>query len=94
MLKITIQSEPAPVQFRMEGRLAGAWVDEAQRAWTSLPVHKGVAPVVDLTGVTYVDAAGKALLTAMWREGADLRAAGCCTKFIVEEITERRPPTE
>jgi hypothetical protein len=44
--------------------------------------------VVDLTGVTFVDAKGKALLTRMWQQGADLRAAGCLTRCIVDEITK------
>lgn len=87
MLKITIQPELTPVRFLLEGRLAGAWVDEARRAWRCLPIHEGRPPIVDLTGVTYVDTEGKSLLTAMWQEGAKLQAAGCCTKFIVEEIT-------
>jgi hypothetical protein len=36
-----------------------------------------------------VDESGKALLGEMCREGADFRAAGCCTKFIVDNITDR-----
>jgi anti-anti-sigma regulatory factor len=84
MLKITIEREGTPVRFLLEGRLAGAWVDEARKAWQALSHRQAV---IDLTGVTYVDTDGKALLTAMWREGADLQAAGCCTKFIVDEIT-------
>lgn len=89
MLKITIQDDRAPARLLLEGRLAGAWVDEARQAWGALPLQSEKPPVVDLTGVTYVDTDGKALLTAMWREGADLQAAGCCTKFIVDEITGR-----
>ena len=84
MLKITIKRDTRPVRFLLEGRLAGAWVDEARKAWQDLPHRQAV---IDLTGITYVDTDGKALLTTMWREGADLQASGCCTKFIVDEIT-------
>lgn len=74
------------MRFLLEGKLSGVWVDEARQAWRALPPQEAV---IDLTGVTYVDADGKALLAAMWRDGAELQAAGCCTRFIVDEITGR-----
>jgi anti-anti-sigma regulatory factor len=89
MLKITVQRDKQPARFVLEGRLSGAWIEEAQQAWRALPKTEGAPLVVDLAGVTFVDADGKALLATMWREGADLQAADCCTKFIVEEITGR-----
>jgi hypothetical protein len=46
---------------------------------------------VDLTGVTYIDGDGKALLARMHKEGAELIAAGCLTKCIVEEIMRAGP---
>jgi anti-anti-sigma regulatory factor len=89
MLKITMQSETTPVKLLLEGRLAGAWVDEARRAWHALS-QQGRPTIVDLRGVTYVDADGKSLLAHMSQQGAELQAAGCCTKFIVEEIMGKR----
>jgi anti-anti-sigma regulatory factor len=86
MLKVTVAQKEARSRLVLEGRLAGLWVDEAREAWRK--VRRSATPViVDLTGVTFVDESGKALLRAMWRDGAELRAAGCCTRFIVEEIT-------
>jgi hypothetical protein len=41
-----------------------------------------------LTGVTFIDANGKALLTKLWQQGAQLQAVGCLTRCIVEEITK------
>ncbi|MBD0315990.1 MAG: anti-sigma factor antagonist [Nitrospiraceae bacterium] len=87
MLKITVERDSTPVRVLFEGRLAGAWVDEARKAWQAVPHREAV---IDLTGVTYMDSDGKALLATMWREGADLQAVGCCTKFIVDEITGGR----
>ncbi len=80
MLKITQQRDAAleSVSFMLEGRLAGPWVAELETCWR----------VVDLTGVTFVDAKGKALLTQMWQQGAQLHAVGCLTRCIVEEITK------
>ena len=42
---------------------------------------------MDLTGLTFVDNAGKAYLKAMHRRGAEFVAADCETKSIVDEIT-------
>ena len=42
---------------------------------------------VDLTGLTFVDDAGKACLAAMYHEGADFVANDCLTKSVVDEIT-------
>jgi hypothetical protein len=41
---------------------------------------------VDLSGLTFVDDAGKACLAAMYHEGADLVANDCLTQSIVDEI--------
>jgi hypothetical protein len=47
---------------------------------------------VDLTGVTFIDAAGKACLAAMHRQGAEFVTADCLTKGIVAEITHGPRP--
>jgi anti-anti-sigma regulatory factor len=41
---------------------------------------------VDLTGVTYIDAAGKARLAEMHEQGAQFIAGDCVTKALVAEI--------
>ena len=43
--------------------------------------------VIDLAGVTFIDADGNALLIRLWRQGEELRAAGYLTRCVVEEIT-------
>lgn len=88
MLKITLHRDETPVRMVLEGKLAGAWVDEAREAWHALSPDVRRTLVVDLTGVHYVDRAGKALLAAMCQGGAQFQASGCCTKFLVEEITK------
>ena len=47
---------------------------------------------VDLTGVTFIDAAGRACLAALHREGAELVSADCLTKGVVAEITHTPGP--
>jgi ABC-type transporter Mla MlaB component len=90
MLKITTQDSPPTLV--LEGRLAGPWVNEAGDAWRRLR-EASASVIVEFTAVTFVDDAGKALLARMWREGADLRATGCCNRFIAEQITGGCRPT-
>ena len=68
MLKITQQRGPASesVSLVLEGRLGGPWVDELDTCWSQLATNSSGASMVDLTGVTFVDAKGKALLIRMW----------------------------
>ena len=88
MLKITGQKDavPASVSIILEGRLAGPWVDELNSYWHEISGDQQRGAVVDLTGVTFIDADGKALLTKLWQQGAELLAAGCLTRCVVEEI--------
>ncbi len=89
MLKITQRRDAASesVSFMLEGRLADPWVEELGTCWRLGVANPKDRTVVDLTGVTFMDADGKALLTKMWQQGAELRAAGCLIRCIVEEIT-------
>ena len=88
MLRITIHDYPGAVVLQLEGRIAVPWLTELETCW-----HKTVTgqrkPIltVDLAGVTFVDAAGKACLAAMHRQGAGFVAGDCLTQSIVEEIT-------
>ncbi len=91
MLKITVREATSGATIEVEGRLAGAWVGELERAWRALPDPRPGPPVVDLSGVTFIDVTGKTLLARLWKEGARLQAAGCLTRCIVEEITTGAP---
>lgn len=89
VLKITEQEGPEPdsVSLRLDGRLAGPWVDELRASCHRASTRRQRCAAIDLTGVTYIDGDGKALLAFLWRQGAELRASGCLTRCIVEEIT-------
>ncbi len=87
MLRITANDSPRVVTFRLEGRLEGPWVRELEACWRSMldgPSRPTVC--VDLTGVTYIDAAGKARLAEMHEQGAQFIASDCATKAVVAEI--------
>jgi ABC-type transporter Mla MlaB component len=70
MLKITIHDVKGPLRLQLEGRLAGVWVRELEHCWRTAKVqHPQRACAVDLTGVTFVDQAGRYLLQLMHRDG-------------------------
>jgi hypothetical protein len=85
MLKISTQTDAAGTVFELEGKLAGAWVQELEACWLETAERQQAVKVV-LRAVTFVDAAGKELLAEMHRQGANLVAHGCMTKAITEEI--------
>jgi anti-anti-sigma regulatory factor len=93
MLRITVHDYPGTVVLQLEGRVAVPWLRELEKCWLKTVASLG-KPVltVDVTGVTFIDAPGKACLTAMHREGAAFVARDCLTKSIVEEITRASPP--
>jgi hypothetical protein len=93
MLRITVHDNPRALTFRLEGRLIGPWLGELEECWRNTLAGQG-KPVlrVDLTGVTFIDAAGKASLAAMHRQGAEFVAPDCLTKAVVAEITQAPLP--
>jgi ABC-type transporter Mla MlaB component len=93
MLRITIRDNLESLTFQLEGKLAGPWVGELEECWRSTLTSQP-KPVlrVDLTGVTFIDAAGKAYLATVLRQGAEFVAADCQTKAVVAEITNASIP--
>jgi len=93
MLRITIHDNPRSLTFQLEGRLAGPWLRELEECWQNALAgpHKLILRV-DLTGVTWINPAGKACLAALHRQGAELLAADCLTKAVVDEITHAALP--
>lgn len=88
MLRITTAEDPSATVLRLEGKLAGPWVKELEECWRSGAAPEGQRGLrIDLREVTFIDAAGKDLLTRLHRDGAELVAADCMTKAIIETIT-------
>jgi ABC-type transporter Mla MlaB component len=88
MFRVTVHDEPQVITFEVEGRLSGPWVQEFEGCCSrALAAQRNRTLRVDLTGVTLIDAAGKAYLAALHRKGADFIAADCLTKSIVAEVT-------
>ena len=94
MMRITVHDNPESVTFQLEGGLAGSWVREVEECrQRTLAGRRGMAVRFDLTGVTFIDAAGKAYLAAVHRQGVELLAVDCLTKAIVAEISKAAIPT-
>jgi hypothetical protein len=71
MLMITIEQESRMVTLRFAGRLAGPEARALARDWptaTFKPPHRQF--MLDLTGVTSIDAVGEAFLERVQGEGA------------------------
>src|SRR5688500_12923001 len=74
MLKVTTTDRKQTVTLKLEGKLAGPWVQEVTRVWADAACTKRHY-VVDLTAVTFIDNPGRALLETMSKRGAQFIAA-------------------
>ena len=93
MLRITVHDQPRTLTFQLEGSLAGPWLRVLEECWQDTLAHQSKPRLrVDLTGVTFIDAAGRACLVAMHRQGAEFIAPDCLTKAAVAEITQTTAP--
>ena len=94
MLRITVhRSARGPSRSSSKG----AWPVRGCRFWrsagrTTVTGRRVRSLRLDLTGVTFIDAAGRACLAAMHRQGAEFIAADCLTKAAVAEITQTTCP--
>ena len=80
MLRITPTDGESERTLRLEGRLVDPWVGELLSTCREA-AGAGWRLVLDLSGVTFVDAAGVAYLRDLREQGAVLRG---CSAFINE----------
>ena len=89
MLRVTVHDEMGSLRFKVEGRLAGALVQELKDCWqTTLAGQPRHEMCVDLTGVIFIDDAGKDLLAQLHRAGATLLASGVQMRAVVMQVTQ------
>ena len=88
MLRVTVVEEPEIWRLKLEGRLVGEAVSEAEKSWAAAPAGKPAE--VDLRGLTCADLAGKELLHRMHVDGARLVAEGVAMKAFVEDVRAHR----
>src|SRR5579859_2795136 len=89
MLRISTEKKRCKVLLTVEGRLTGQTAPTLEQFWREL---RAASPEekfnVNLCGVTFIDAAGKALLKEIHSQGGRLSADGCLNQEIIKEITE------
>src|ERR1700686_893296 len=91
MLRITIEQKPGKISLTVEGKLAGPWVSALEQSWKDLrSSSSGESLSINLCGVSFIDAAGKALLAEIHRQGGKLVAEGCLNQAIVREIAAKQ----
>lgn len=93
MLRVTESEEGGSYVLMVEGKLTGATLGPLSELLQRLPTaFEGARPVlVDLMGVTSIDAEGKQILKALHSRGATFRAKGCLNRAILDGITCSAP---
>ena len=87
MLRVTKCDAAGETSFKLEGKLAGSWVEVMEQCWKQAVAEgAGSRMTVDLNAITYVDARGAELLREMHSSGVGLNATTCLGKGIVEQI--------
>ncbi len=84
MLRITTTETDERVTLKLEGKLSGPWAAELEQCWRTTSPAKRL--VLDLSGVTFVDPAGKKVLCAIATAGGQLVGSGLVPKSLVDEI--------
>jgi hypothetical protein len=89
MFRLTQTEEGDSTVFVIEGKLTGPEVARLGELLRTLRADLGTLRplIVDLMGVTSMDASGKDLLKHLHADGATFRAKGCLNRAIVEGIT-------
>ena len=88
MLRITPSEEGTAMVLRLEGKLAGAWVEAAAQSWSQFRAQRPEGGIsADLSGLVFVDETGQALLRRMHAEGCAFIGGNCYVGPIVKDIT-------
>ena len=86
VIRITCQREATTTRLVLEGKLAGACVDELDKCWQQASFN-GATFLVDLTSVSFIDERGKQLLKRMHDHGAKLVSSSLMSKCLIAEIS-------
>ncbi|MBS1765791.1 MAG: TolC family protein [Acidobacteria bacterium] len=90
MLRITPSEDGEALVLRLEGKLAGPWVEAAAQSWSQFHAQRPEGPIrADLSGLAFVDDAGQALLRRMHAEGCAFTGDNCYVEPIVKRASER-----
>ena len=91
MLRIHLEAKCESVTIRVEGRIAGDWVDELEKCCREvLARQQNRRVIIELDEVIIVDARGEALLQHMHQAGVALTGRGMHSQDLVERIQQRQ----
>jgi anti-anti-sigma regulatory factor len=85
VIRITCHNEAALTRLVLEGKLAGACVDELDKYWHDAP-SKWSSLLIDLTSVSFIDDRGKQLLKRMHDHGATLISSSIMSRCLIQEL--------
>jgi ABC-type transporter Mla MlaB component len=89
MLRITPTVTESECLLKLEGCLAGDWVPELGACWCQTAMAAPDRRMrIDLTDVCFVDAAGRALMTLMYRAGVRFVTRGVVMPELVQQIAQ------
>jgi anti-anti-sigma regulatory factor len=87
MLKITIKDDDTILRITVEGDLTDQLANVLDANWQNADaLRKTKKVVVDLCGVTAIDAAGKEVLGRMITDGVDFSVSGPKTAYIIDTL--------
>lgn len=90
MLRIEVDELPEKTIFHVQGKLAGDWVDELRKVWTTVRNESpGKQSEVELSSVMSIDNPGRKLLSQMYSWGTRLTGKGLLIRSVIEEITNK-----
>ena len=89
MLRITVvESSCESARLRVEGRLAGQWVEELRKSCNLHALRDGIFLTLDLADVSYVDNAGIDLLKELRSRCVTLQSP---SPFVAEQLKSVAP---
>ena len=93
MLRISLEHDPGTLSLILEGRLVGPWVDELRRI-SAEHISRSEQLIIDLNGLTAMDARGQGLLDELRQEGATLRCSDVMNQYLVEQMARPAGKTQ
>ena len=90
MLKISVVETHGQRRLVLEGKLAGPWTTEVEKAWRDAGSQlQGRKLIVDLSNVTLISADGEDMLLRLMGEGAKFSCGGVLTKHVLKRLAQR-----
>lgn len=93
MLRITVAESERAETIKLEGKIAGPWVEELSRTWHSLASSLGRKQLkLDMRSVGFVDGKGRQLLREIYQKtNACFLTDSPLTQYFAEEAMRPSP---